>query len=65
LTGGGGGLPPPLVVVVVVVGRLKVAVTAVSPVTVKLQVPVPEQGPDQPLNEEPLDGVAASVTCVP
>jgi hypothetical protein len=42
-----------------------VAVTEVAAVTVTTQVPVPEQGAPQPVNVEPVAGVAVSVTCVP
>jgi hypothetical protein len=51
--GGGGAL------------ALKVAVTAVLPVKVTLQEPVPVQVPDQPANVELLFGAAVSVTMVP
>jgi hypothetical protein len=45
---------------------VNVAVTAVAALTVTTHVPVPEQRPpDQPANEEPADGTAVRVTCVP
>jgi hypothetical protein len=42
-----------------------VAVTVVFAVGVKLQLPVPEQGPDQPENLEPLDTTAVRVIAAP
>lgn len=45
---------------------LKVAVTVVFALGVMLQVaPVPEHGPDQPANVEPLDFAAVKVIGVP
>jgi hypothetical protein len=44
---------------------LKVAVTDLLEVIVKLQEPVPEQSPDQPAKTEPEAGVAVRVTEVP
>ena len=44
---------------------MNVAVTEVLAVRVKLQVPVPIQAPDQPVNVEPVLGAAVSVTDVP
>lgn len=44
---------------------LNVAVTAVLPVNVTWQVPVPLQAPLQPANVEFVPGVAVSVTLVP
>ena len=46
-------------------GVLNVAVTDVSAVRVRLHVPVPVQAPDQPVNVEPVLGVAVSATAVP
>ncbi len=44
----------------------KVAVTALAPVIVTVQLPVPEQpSPAQPEKREPADGVAARVTVCP
>src|SRR5262245_6752243 len=45
--------------------RSNVAVTVFALSTVTAQVPVPVQAPDQPLNFEPLSGVAVKVTAVP
>ncbi|PYN71259.1 MAG: hypothetical protein DMD93_00660, partial [Candidatus Rokuibacteriota bacterium] len=45
---------------------VKVAVTAVSAVSVSVQGAVPVQAPPlQPVKTDPADGVAASVTTVP
>jgi hypothetical protein len=45
---------------------VNVAVTVVSELSVTWHVPVPEQPPpDQPVNVEPADGFAVSVTAVP
>jgi hypothetical protein len=45
---------------------VNLAVTIVSLATVTTHVPVPLQPPpDQPANEEPADGAAVRVTCVP
>jgi hypothetical protein len=44
---------------------LKVAVTDCEPLIVTIQVPVPEQGPDQPAKVEPESAVAVRVICVP
>ena len=44
---------------------LKVAVADLLEVIVIVQVPVPEQAPDQPANSEPESGVAVKVTVVP
>jgi len=44
---------------------LKVAVTDLSEFIVKVQVPVPEQSPDQPEKVEPAAGMAVRVTEVP
>ncbi len=41
------------------------AVTAVAPLTVTTQVPVPEQGALQPAKVEPVAAVAVRVTAVP
>src|SRR5262245_32582430 len=43
----------------------KVAVAAWSEPIDRVQLPVPEQAPDQPLKEEPVAGVAVSVTGPP
>ncbi len=43
----------------------KVAVAVWSPLTVRVQVPWPLHGPDQPVNTDPGDGVAVRVTVVP
>jgi hypothetical protein len=51
--------PPPLLDV------LNVAVTDMFEFMVTVQVPVPEQAPDQPANVEPVFGVAVNVTTVP
>jgi hypothetical protein len=45
--------------------EVKVAVTDRAWLIVTLQVPVPEQAPDQPANDEPLAGVAVSTTPAP
>ena len=47
------------------VSKLKVAVTVVFVVGVKVQLPVPVHGPLQPANTEPGEALAASVTAVP
>jgi hypothetical protein len=44
---------------------VNVAVTDCAEFIVTPQVPVPLQAPLQPLNVQPLAGVAVSVTCVP
>jgi hypothetical protein len=44
---------------------VKVAVTDCAEFIVTLQVPAPLQAPLQPLNFQPLAGVAVRVTCVP
>ena len=41
------------------------AETVVLAVRIRVQVPVPEQAPPQPLKTEPLPGLAVSVTVVP
>jgi len=43
----------------------KVAVTLLAADIVTVQVPVPEQAPDQPVKVEPLVAVAVRVTLVP
>lgn len=43
----------------------KVAVTEAVAEAIMLQVPVPEQAPDQPVNVEPVAGVAVKVIAVP
>jgi len=61
-------LPVPDVVivrVVLVTVRLNVAVTAWLEFIVTVQLPVPEQAPDHPVNVEPVFGAAVSVTTVP
>jgi hypothetical protein len=68
-------VPPGVVVAVVVppdgtvtttpVGELNVAVTAVAAVIVTVQVPVPSHGALQPVNVDPVAGVAVNVTWVP
>jgi hypothetical protein len=45
--------------------RLNVAVTDRFEFIVTVQLPVPEQAPDHPVNVEPVFGVATSVTTVP
>ena len=45
--------------------RSNVAVTEVAVLTVTTQVPVPEQGPLQPVKVEPVTGVAVRVRTVP
>ena len=47
------------------VARLNAAVTAWLELMVTVQLPVPEQAPDHPVNVEPVLGVATSVTTVP
>src|SRR6185295_16230227 len=44
---------------------VKVAVTAFAAFMVRVQVPVPAQAPDQPVNAAPWGGVAVNVTDVP
>ena len=44
---------------------MNLAVTVWLLFTVTVQVPKPEQGPDQPLNTEEPSGVAVRVTTVP
>ena len=59
--------PAPVPACVTVSGKLcsvKVAVTAVAAVMVTVHGPVPEHPPDQPVNVEPVAGVAVSVTAV-
>jgi hypothetical protein len=51
--------------VVVVVSILKVAVAVRFPVIVKMQVPVPVQGPLHPANVIPESGTAVRVTLAP
>jgi hypothetical protein len=46
------------------VGRANVAVTFLALVIPTVQVPVPEQAPDQPVKLYPLAGEAESVTDV-
>ena len=43
----------------------KLATAVVAALAVKLQLPVPVQGPLQPVNVEPLAGVAVRLTAVP
>jgi len=45
--------------------RSNAAETARAPLRVTWHEPVPEQAPDQPVNEEPADAVAVRVTTVP
>jgi hypothetical protein len=54
-----------LVTVVHASARAKFAVTAVAAVIDTVQVPVPVQAPDQPVNTEPAEGVAVRTTLVP
>jgi hypothetical protein len=54
-----------LTVVHPTVAAANVAVTDLAADIVTVQVPVPEQAPDQPVNMEPLAGAAVSVTLVP
>jgi hypothetical protein len=54
--------PVPAVASASALSLSKVAVTARSAFTVTVQVAVPEQAPDQPVNDEPAAGVAVSVT---
>jgi hypothetical protein len=49
----------------VAVARAKLAVTLVFAVSVSAQVEVPLHAPDQPVNVDPVAGVAVSVTAVP
>jgi hypothetical protein len=55
---------PVFVTVRVKVFKVKVAVTARAASIVTLQVPVPEQVPDQPVKSESAAGVAVRVTGV-
>jgi hypothetical protein len=62
--------PDPVFVTVKVCGvavgaSANAAFTALSPSSVIVQLPVPEQAPDQPVNVEPLSAVAVTVTLVP
>ena len=58
--------PEPNLLTVNVTGRSEnVADTDLACVMLSVQVPVPEQAPDQPLKPEPLAGVTVSVTLVP
>jgi hypothetical protein len=54
-----------VVTVVHVSPSAKVAVTDLAADIVTVQVPVPVQAPDQPVNMEPVAGAAVSVTLVP
>jgi len=56
---------PVLLTVKVRFGALKVAVTDLAVVIETVQVPIPEQAPDQPAKVWPEVGVAVSVTDVP
>jgi hypothetical protein len=57
-------LPVPLLATVSVKEfTLKVAVQVIFPLIVN--APVPQPMPDQPANEDPLEGVAVSVTGLP
>ncbi len=59
-------VPLPLRVTVRVSGiAVNVAVTFMGLYSVTLQVPVPEQAPDQPENVYPVDAEAVRVTVVP
>src|SRR5206468_11335966 len=58
-------LPAPLGITVSVWIGMKVAVTAVAPLSVTVHGPVPEQPPLQPVKAKPALGVAVSVTAVP
>ena len=59
-------LPVPVVLTVKAkVCSVKVAVTDRAAVIETIQEPVPVQAPDQPVNIEPVDGVAVSVSTVP
>ena len=55
----------PFVTVSVRLMSVKVAVTDLAASIVTSHVPVPEQAPDQPVNEEFAPAVAVSVTSVP
>ena len=58
--------PVPVMVPVRVYWSLwKVAVTDLLAVMVTIQVPVPEQAPDQPAKVEPASGLAVKTTEVP
>ena len=61
-------VPPPLPAVPTVKAKVcsvKVAVTDRAAVIETVQGSVPVQAPDQPVNVEPVDGLAVSVTTVP
>jgi len=59
-------VPAPLGITVSVWIGMKVAVTAVAPLSVTVHGPVPEQPPPlQPVKAKPAAGVAVSVTAVP
>jgi len=55
----------PGTVIVGAVTSSKRAETALLAVRVRVQVPVPEQSPPQPLKADPVPGLAVSVTTVP
>ena len=52
-------LPVPALVTVSADDGMKVAVTVVAPLIVTVQAPVPVQPPLQPVNVEPVAGVAS------
>jgi hypothetical protein len=58
-------VPVPLTVTVRASSGVNVAVTLFAAFIVRLQLPVPEQAPDQPENPYPLEGAAVRVTPVP
>src|SRR5262249_28729917 len=57
--------PTPALTTVSALSDSKVAVTECGTVIVNVQVPVPAQSPDQPVNVDPAAGLAVSVTDVP
>jgi hypothetical protein len=58
-------VPLPAFLSVSVLSLSKLAVAAWSVLMVRVQLPVPEQAPDQPAKRDPAEAVAVRVTAVP